>query len=225
MKTAGWVAALALVLVAGFSAVLHARNERDRAMARADSVHAEWVEAALESERLLDSLEVSKARTAVLLDDLAHIRARADSLAAVADAQIALETQTAHQTGETLAETLDTLKTAISGPLETVVDTARAQLERHLVADARTVEAFENRLDAEIRKREAADEAARLWQSQAEEMEGALVAKTVECRLCREEVEILRAIRDPSWLEDLWAHGKSFGAGALSAVVVLALVL
>lgn len=220
MKQALWAGFVALLLLAGWS-VVQAREARREAMARADRVHAEWTEAARQAEELGNALALEQERTAAVLEHLAIQRNRADSLAVVTARRAAENEREALEMGETLAESLRNAKEASPPEVAALLEVAEGQLAEHLAADARTAAAFRAQIAALSEGRAAEAEAARIWERRARLAEETLEAERVACRLCEAEVVELRGAKDPSFLEDVWSHGKIFAAGAGAVLLFL----
>jgi len=220
MKTALWAAVVVLLLCSAWS-VLKAREARAEALARADRIEAEWVAAAERAEELGNALAMEQERTEAALASLEVLRRRADSVAEARAREAAAQASEALASGATLAETLRTARGASSPAVAELLTTAEAQLEDHLEADARTVAAFREQVRALAEGREAEAEMRMAWERRARLAEDVLEAERVACQLCRREVDELRAVRDPGFLEDVWSHGKVFLAGAGAAVLVM----
>ena len=212
---------LLLLLVCAYC-IDRAFDGRLEALALADSVHIEWEAAERAASVLSDSLELEKARTAVLLGHLEIQRRRADSLAVVTARKAAENEARALETGETLAETLKTARGASVGAVEKLLGEAESQLEEHLEADRMTAAAFRAQIEAMADAREAEAQGRMVWEERAGRLEELLEVRVEECRLCSEEVARLRDVAGPGFFAEVWSHGKAFamGAGAVLLVVL-----
>ena len=217
-----------LVLVAIFLVieVVGARADREAALEVAERVEEERAAAEAKADSLKGALEISTAETEAALEALAEERSRADSIAEAAAREAAEEEAAAIETGEDLGETLVRIREVVETPVDEAVDVAIEQLDEHLEADARTNAAFRLQIESLERSVEIVDNEKIRIAANLAETRDALAAREVECRLCREEVVLLRDVKDPSWFEDLLSHGKSFVVGAVGgAATVLVVVL
>lgn len=211
---------IVVALLLGWTAI-HAREQREAALKLVDRVEVERAEAERRADSLAASLGDALRRTGRLLDSLSLERQKADSLADVAAHAAASGVLRAIQIGVDLGETLVQIRNATGPPTDAAVDSAIAQLDQHLAADAQTVSSFQEQILAmEVSLRAEVEQKDLLGRRLADAL-AALSEREAECRLCREEIARLRDVKDPGWLEDIWSHGKSFVAGAAVGVGTL----
>ncbi len=214
---------VAIVIAAGVSA-LRAGEARRLALEEVDRVEALRVEAEARASLLSDSLALEQERSAVVLGHLGEQKERADSMAALLAAETALEASKALETGETLGQTLETARGAAMAPVAELLDTALVQLSDHLEADRRTVEGFGLQIRAMSEARAASEAETMEWQRLAGLADEALTAREAECQLCREELILLKDIKDPGWLERIIDKAGTIvvtAAGTLLLAIVI----
>lgn len=224
MRPVLWALAVAIVAFCVVGA-LRAHSARADAMARADSIHGELLQAGRRADSLVLELENSAAQNEEARDSLAAVRRRADSLAAVSSQDAAENEAEAVRTGETLSETLTAARGAAGAPVQEALDTALVQLADHLSADERVAAAFREQIRQMSRSLDASEAGAMTWKREAETAFAALRARTLECETCKRENEALREAADPGFFADLLGHGKAFAAGAATTSVAILVLL
>jgi len=223
--TAALIVAVVVVVIVAAVVTVRTMRSRDAALLRAETIRVEREEAGRRADLLEESLELERARSAVVLGDLATQRRRADSLADVAAARADAGTVRAVETGETLSETLALARGASRPPVTELLDTAVVQLDRHLEADREAVAGFRAEIEALSDARAAEAAAAVVWEERALLAEATLEAKTVECNLCVEEVQALHDARDPGFFakiaDRVGTVVVSMAGGVLLAVILI----
>ena len=64
-----------------------------------------------------------------------------------------------------------------------------------------------------------------IWKRLAEETQTVLDAREVECQLCRDEVVMLRDIKDPSWFERMMDKAVTVAVTAGGTLLIALVIL
>lgn len=217
-----------LIVVVGIAAgwsTVRAMEGRRAALAMADSVEVERAAAQALADERAAALSVLQEEMNVVLADLAEQKQRADSMLAALARETAIEEAEALETGETLSETLRTAREAATGPVGELLDTAQVQLTGHLEADRRTSEGFRLQIRAASQARVVAEQETMIWKRLAEETQTALSAREAECQICRDEVIMLRDIKDPSWFERVMDKAVTVAVTAGGTLLIALVIL
>jgi len=229
----GFAILIGLVIIMGILA-FKARAERNELLARADSLalisaHNDSVaaEATALARATADSLAAIQARTAIVLDSLSREKQEAVDRAEEWERRAQESLDNRVEAGETVVETIVRLKDASSGKAREVVEEAERQLYAYQETVAREYSDLMERIRAESDARAAAESIAMAVRSELEGTQVAYRAAEKRGEALAEEVEslkaenaVLRQIKDPGLLDDLWAHGRSFVAGGVVCVVL-----
>ena len=207
---------LGLLFLAALAGVFYQTGGQRRALAMADSLRTERIEA-----RRFANQQLRAARAA--RNEASELIRRAESRRRVAEVRAdSLEAHTAHLTAlavRTGHRVLSSVQGLLTG--DTVGD-LESLIRDHLADDARVVAAYETRL-ANLRSVVAAsDSVSAAWEMRARFAETALEAKVIECEVCRIESNAWRRAASPGWFARL---RQSLPAMSLTAVGTVLLVL
>lgn len=206
---------LGLLFLAALAGVFYQTGAERRAVALADSLRTERIEARRFANQ--KAREAERAR-----NEAAELIRRAESRRRVAEARAdSLEARTVHLTALAL-QTGHRVLSSVQGFLagDTVGD-LESLIRDHLADDARVVAAYETRLKNLRSVLLAADSVSAGWQMRARFAEVALKAKTLECEICRTESNAWRRAANPSWFTRLRRSVPAMSMTALATAVLL----